>query len=287
MIGVTGATGGVGGRVAARLAERGVEQRLVVRDPSRAPALDGAEVRQAANYDQGDEMREALEGVDTLLLIPGEEHPRRIEQHKSAVDAAVSAGVERIVYTSFVGAAPDSTFTLARHHWATEEHIRAAGVAFTFLRMNMYLDFLPFMVGADGVIRGPGGDGRLGAVTRDDLADVAAVVLTSAGAHDGATYEVTGRESITLADAAATMSEISAKEISFHDETMDEAWASRRVSSGAEDWEIEGWVASYLAIAAGDLDVVTDTVQRIAGHEPVTLEEFVRAHPNSLDHVHP
>lgn len=286
MIGVTGATGAVGGRVASRLAERGVRQRLIVRDPARAPALDGAEVRRAANYSRADEMRDALDGVTTLLLVPGEEHPDRVEQHRTAVDAAVVAGVERIVYFSFVRAAPDATFTLARHHWATEERIRAAGVRFTFLRMSMYADFLPFMVGADGVIRGPGGDGRLGAVLRDDLADVAAVVLTDDSGHDGATHDVTGSEALSLADAAATMGRASGRPITYHDETLEEAWASRR-PSGAPDWEIEGWIASYRAIAAGDIDLVTDTVERLTGHAPTTLAEYVRAHPELLDHVKP
>lgn len=286
MIGVTGATGAVGGRVAGRLAQRGERQRLVVRDPARAPGLEGAEVRQAAGYAHGEEMRRALDGVTTLFLVPGEEHPERVEQHRTAVEAAAAAGVERVVYLSFVGAAPDATFSLVRHHWATEQAIRAAGPRFTFLRMSMYLDFLPFLVGPDGVIRGPAGDGRLGAVARDDLADVATAVLTDDSGHDGAIHDVTGREALTLGEAAATMAEWSGRTISFHDETLDEAWASRR-RSGAPDWEIEGWLSSYVAVAAGDLDLVTDTVERIAGHPPATLAEYLRAHPDSLDHVEP
>jgi NAD(P)H dehydrogenase (quinone) len=283
-IGLTGATGELGGRVARRLAKRGAPQRLVVRDASRAPRLDGAEVRTASGYSAPDEMRAALEGVDTLLLIPATEAIDRAEQHKSAVDGAVAAGVSHIVYLSFVGASPDATFTLARHHWATEEHIRASGVSFTFLRMSLYMDFIPFMAGADGVIRGPAGDGRVGAVLRDDIADVAVEVLLDPGAHDRETYDVTGREAFTLAEAAATMARLSGKPIRFEDETIDEAWASRR-PSGEPDWIIEGWVSSYVAIAHGELDVVSDTVRRIVGHEPVTLPEFAGAHPESLEHV--
>jgi uncharacterized protein YbjT (DUF2867 family) len=287
VIGVTGATGELGGRVARRLAERGVAQRLVVRDASRAPDLQGAELRTApSGYSAPDEMRAALEGVDTLLLIPAAEAIDRTEQHKSAVDGAVAAGVRHIVYLSFVGAAPDSTFTLARHHWATEEHIRASGVKFTFLRMNLYMDFIPFMVGADGVIRGPAGDGRIGAVLRDDIADVSVEVLLDPGAHEGQTHDVTGREAFTFGEAAETMARLSGKPIRYENETIEEAWESRR-PSGEPDWIIEGWVSSYVAIARGELDVVSDTVKRIAGHEPVSLEEFVSAHPESLEHVQP
>ena len=72
-------------------------------------------------------MRAAFAGADTVFLIPAAESADRVEQHQTAVDAAVAAGVGRIVYLSFLNAAPDATFTLARDHWATEQHIRATG----------------------------------------------------------------------------------------------------------------------------------------------------------------
>src|SRR5215213_7382805 len=102
LIAVTGATGEVGGRVARRLADRGIAQRLVVRDASRAPQLDGAEVATMTGYGDRESVRAALEGVGTLFLVPGEEATDRVEQHKTAVDAALDGGVERIVYLSFL-----------------------------------------------------------------------------------------------------------------------------------------------------------------------------------------
>ena len=268
-VAVTGATGELGGRVARRLADRGQEQILVVRDAARAPAIEGAEVREASKYGAREEMQRALEGAHTLLLVPAAESQDRIEQHLTAVDAARDAGVERIVYLSFVGAAPDSTFTLARHHWATEEHIRATGVRFTFVRMSMYMDFIPLFADEHGVIRGPAGDGRVGAVLRDDIADVCGAVLTQGG-HDGETYDVTGPRAFSLAEVAEELGVV------YEEETVEEAWESRR-ASGAQDWMIEGWVTSYLAIAAGELDLVTDTVQRLAGHPPVDLVDWLRS----------
>src|SRR3954471_7300672 len=98
LIAVTGATGAVGGRVAARLAEAGAHQRLIVRDAARAPRYAGAEVRQVPGYAAGAEMRVALHGVDTLFLVPGEEAHDRVDQPRTAIDAAVAAGVRHIVY---------------------------------------------------------------------------------------------------------------------------------------------------------------------------------------------
>ena len=284
MIGVTGATGQVGGRVARRLADRGIDQRLVVRNVARAPQLDGAEVRSAIGYDAADDMQDALDGVATLLLVPAAEHPERVAQHKGAVDAAVAAGVKHLLYLSFVGASADSTFTLARDHWETEQHVRARGVDFTFLRMSVYMDLLPTMVDSAGVIAGPAGDGRVGFVLRDDLADVAAAVLAEPRAHAGRTYDVTGPESLSLADAAATMADVTGKRIRFEDETVEQAWESRR-PAGAPDWEIEGWISSYLAIRSGDLDVVSGTVADVAGHDALSLEQYLRATPAALEHV--
>jgi uncharacterized protein YbjT (DUF2867 family) len=270
--------------VARRLAERGVAQRLVVRDPARAPDLARVDVRAApGGYADTEGMRAALEGVGTLLLVPAHESVDRAEQHRSAVDAAAAAGVERLVYLSVLNAAPDHVFTLARHHWATEEHVRASGMRFAFLRMSLYLDFMPFFVAPDGVIRGPAGEGHLAPVARDDLADVAVAALIG-GVPDGATEDVTGGERFTLAEAAAEMARFSGRPISFENETLEEARASR-APSGAPDWEIEGWVTSYAAIAQGEFDVVSDAVRRLAGHEPATLAEYLRDHAGALDHV--
>jgi uncharacterized protein YbjT (DUF2867 family) len=166
LIAVTAATGGLGGRVARRLAAAGAAQRLVVRDPDRAPALPGANVAQA-RYDDPGTVRAALGGVDTLLFVSATEHPDRVGLHRGAIDAAIQAGVRRIVYTSFLAAAADATFTFARDHWHTEQHIRATGVPFTFLRDSLYQDVLPYFVGGDGAIRGPAGEGRFAPVAPD------------------------------------------------------------------------------------------------------------------------
>ena len=145
-------------------------------------------------------MRAAFEGVETVFLIPAGESADRVEQHKTAVDAAVAAGVARIVYLSFFNAAPDATFTLARDHWATEEHIRATGVTWTFLRMNLYMDFIPDMA-VDGVIRGPAGDGR---VSRDPARRRRGRRGRGAAraAQTGETFDLTGPSAFSLAEAA-------------------------------------------------------------------------------------
>ncbi|MDQ4038830.1 MAG: SDR family oxidoreductase [Actinomycetota bacterium] len=273
MIGVTGATGEVGGRVARRLARAGFAQRLIVRDMSRAPVLPGAESMEFAGYADADGMRKACAGISTLFLASARESEDRVEQHKLAIDAARSAGVERIVYLSIIGAAPDATFTFARDHFHTEQHIRTSELDFTFSRQNLYMDLLPLLGGEDGVIRGPADDGRLAPVLRDDVADALLTMLTQPG-HGMATYELTGPAAFTLTEVAAEVSRFSDRPVRFHNETIEEARKSR-AAYGAPTWELAGWISTYTAIAAGEYDVVTDHVQRLTGHRPVSVREFL------------
>src|SRR4029453_14567145 len=100
LIAVTGATGGLGGRVARRLARRGVGQRLVVRNLGRAPELAGAEAA-AASYDDPERLRQAFQGARTLLMVSASEDPDRMRLHANVVDAATDAGGGRAHSTSF------------------------------------------------------------------------------------------------------------------------------------------------------------------------------------------
>ncbi|WP_030439092.1 SDR family oxidoreductase [Actinoplanes subtropicus] len=271
LIVVSGATGRLGGRVARRL---GGEMRLLVRDPARAPQVPGASVA-VASYDDREALLEALRGAETVLMVSAAETPERVGQHRGFVDAAAAAGVRQLVYTSFAGAAPDATFTLARDHWATEEHIRASGLEWTFLRDNLYADFLPFMVGEDGVIRGPAGDGRAAVVAQDDIADAAVAVLRDPAPHAGRSYDLTGPEALTLDEAAEIITRVTGRAARYHPETIEEAYASRK-HYDAPAWQLAAWVSTYTAIAAGELATVTGDVPGLTGHAATGLADLLR-----------
>ncbi len=255
LIGVTGATGRVGGLVASALGDRGVDQRLLVRDPAKVSGY--ADVVRSS-YDEP----AGLEGVSTLFMVSAAEHPDRVGQHLRFLDAVAAAGVERVVYTSFLNAAPDATFTLARHHWATEEKLAELGIPFVALRDSLYADFLPLMKGADGVVRGPAGDGQFAPVAIADVASSAVAALLDPSIVGR--FDLTGPRLVTFAEAAALVG------ATFVDETVEEAWASRR--GLAEDWEVEGWVTSYLGVRSGELAVVSDGVRQLTGRDATSLE---------------
>jgi len=270
---VTGATGHVGRLVAAHLAD--LRPRLVLRDPSRAPQLEGATVAQAS-YDDLEASRAALAGIDVLFMVSAAESRTRRDEHRTFIRAAADAGVRHIVYTSFAGAAPDATFTLGRDHFDAEQAIRESGLTHTFLRDNFYLDVLPLFADEEGTIRGPAGDGRVAAVARADVADVAAVVLRNPVDHAGATYELTGPEALTFAEAADRASAALGRPMRFEDENVEDAYAWRRAAYGAEDWQLDAWVSTYTAVASGQVAEVTDDVHRVTGRDPRSLEDVLR-----------
>lgn len=272
-LGITGSTGHLGGRVARLLAAAGSEQRLVVRTPAKAPVLPRTTVAQASYVDR-DAVRRALEGLDTVLMVSAGEAERRVDEHRAFVDAAAAAGVRHLVYISFYGASADATFTLARDHHLTEQHIEQSGMAWTFLRDNLYADFFAVMAGDDGVIRGPADGGRVAAVAQDDVASAVTAVLLACAAHEGRTYSLTGPEALTLAEAAATMTRVLGRRYEFVDETVEEAYASR-AAYGAPGWQLDAWVSTYTAIASGELAGVTQDVERLTGHPPRSLADVL------------
>jgi uncharacterized protein YbjT (DUF2867 family) len=265
----------VGGTVARSLSDEGMPTRLVVRDAGRAPDLEDAPVV-VAEYGDREASLAALEGVEVLLMVSAAENEHRLAQHRSFVDAARDAGVAHIVYTSFIGASQDCTFTLGRDHWATEEHIRRSGMQFTFLRDNFYADFMQYMVGEDDVLRGPAGEGRAALVARSDVAAVAAAVLRDPGAHAGASYDLTGPEAVSLTEVATILSGALDRPIRYHAETVSEAYLSRE-RYDAPEWQVDAWVSTYTSIAKGEMAGVSGDIERITGQAPLSLAEVMGA----------
>lgn len=273
-IAVTGASGHVGGDVARQLASTGEHPvTVVVRDAARVPDVAGVDVA-IASYGDGDAVARALARTDVVFMVSAAEHADRVQHHRTFVEAAVRAGVSHIVYTSFTGADDGSTFSLARDHGATEQAIRDSGLEYTFLRDNFYLDVLLEYGDEHGVIRGPGGSGRTAAVARADVADAAASVLRHSEEHRKTVYDLTGPEALSLTEFAARASAASGRPYRFVDETLDEAYASR-ASYGAPPWQVDAWVSTYTAIAAGELDRVSDDVRRLTGHGARSLEDVI------------
>ncbi|WP_261623355.1 SDR family oxidoreductase [Nesterenkonia marinintestina] len=280
LIGITGATGAVGGRVARRLDAEGHRLRLIVRDPSRLDPLperaaeDGPPIEvRTASYSDTDAALEALRGVDVLFMVSAAESPDRLREHLTFIDAAADAQVPHMVYLSFTGASPRATFTFARTHFRTEEHLRNSGMAWTILRDNFYFALLEAMAGQDGIIRGPAGEGRVAAVSHSDVAASAAAVLRTPRDHVEQTYELAGPEALSLGQIARTLTASTGRRITYRRESVREAYASRG-DYGVQQWQLDAWVSTYTAIAAGELERRSD-VARLTGRPPMTFDQHL------------
>lgn len=280
MILITGATGHVGRRVAEILSQRGLNLRLMGRDTAKLPKLPNSE-QIGADYADPASLDKAMVSIERAFIVSGHSAPgQRAREHRNAIQAAARAGVKHLVYTSFQGASPDSQFPYSRDHYETEKYLEESGIPFTALRDSMYMDMLAEMPDGHGVIRGPADNGAAAFVSREDVAQVAATILSDADPLTG-TPDLTGPEALTLDQAARRLSTITGRNLRFEDESA-EVGRKWRAATGAKEWQVETWVGSYLAIAAGELAPVSDAVERIIGRQPLKLEDYFQQHSELL-----
>ena len=274
---VTGATGKVGGSIAALLSARGLPQTMLVRDAARAPDLPGAHVV-VADFRDAASVRAALLPGDRVFMVSVHEAVEaRIAAHRSFIAAAAEAGVGLLAYLSIVNPSPTAAFHHGRSHYATEQMILESGLPYAFLRMNLFLDDLPLWFDPDGVCRGPGGEGKVSLISRDDTAAVSAGVLAGPG-YEGTALDLTGEESHTLRELAALCSEVLGRSLRYEPGTRD-AWIASRIAAGVPAWDANIGIGSYEALLAGEFDVTSDVVRRVTGTPAESPRAFVEGNP--------
>jgi NAD(P)H dehydrogenase (quinone) len=254
--------------------------RLAARTPGKVADLGarGFEVVHA-DYDDEASLARAFVGARTALVISGDgTNEVRIRQHKAVIDAALTAGVQHIAYTSVINPTPQTRFTLAATHVETEAYLKASGVAYTFLRDNMYaanLDTLLAAASSSGVLAVPGAAGKVSYVLHADVAAAAAAVLTGEG-HENAAYDVTGSEALDAYDVAGTLSEALGRDVATV-EAAPEDFAAHLRGMGLPPFYVEALLSIYAATAAGEYARVSDDVARLTGRPAGSVREHVRA----------
>jgi len=213
-IGVTGATGQLGRLVVEKLKEKGLAENVValVRTPQKAADL-AVEAREF-DYNNPIQLVGALNGIDKLVLISGNELGQRATQHANVIESAKKAGVKWVVYTSLLHA-DTSTLSLAPEHLATEKTLQASGLPYTILRNGWYTENYTGSVAgavAAGAFIGSAGEGKISSAARADFAEAAVAVVTGTG-HENKVYELAGDASYTLAELAAEISKQTGKAI--------------------------------------------------------------------------
>lgn len=278
---VTAASGQLGSLVVDALLRRGAPADSIVataRDTAKLAALAERGVRTAElDYERPDTIAAALDGVDTVLLVSGSEPGKRLAGHRNVIDAAVAAGVAKLVYTS----APKATtfdWALGAEHRATEEAIAASGLPAVIVRNNWYVENYVADVqrAADsGVIAASAGDGLVAAATRADLADGAAVVLLEDG-HLGQVYEFGGDVELSYDDIAAAAAEVLGREVAYARLSTEEHVAA--LEAVGLDAGTAGFVAGIdTGIREGVLAGADGTLSRLIGRPTTPFAEGLRS----------
>jgi NAD(P)H dehydrogenase (quinone) len=284
---VTGASGHLGRLVAEELLERlpASELILVTRHPEALEDMTerGVSVRYG-DFDEPQSLPAAFDGAERMLLISTLAVGRRLPQHQNAIDAATTAGVEHIVYTSFLNpVARHPVGAIATEHGETEELLRNSALRWTILRNATFAE-LQVQPGALAVAGGKlytnAGEGRLSYVSRRDVARVAASVLTGEG-HAGMTYDVTASEALSQRDLAELLSEVSGRAVKLvplGDRVL--TWGLTR--NGAPKPVAKAIAAFGRAIREGYYEVVDPAAATITGHPPTSMRDVLIAHRGDL-----
>ncbi|GHC76499.1 NAD(P)H-binding protein [Streptomyces flavofungini] len=265
MLMITGATGALGKLVTARLADR--DDVLV---GTRAPAPGQRRV------DFDDPSSLDFTGVTTLLVISAgaAEDDVVAARHEAVITAAEKAGVGHLVYTSLSGDGDHLTYALA-HRW-TERRLLRSTLRWTVLRNGLYAEFLAAIAapGPDGTIAAPLGDGRLAAVARADLADVAVRVATDPAPHAGRTYELVGEQPLSGTDLAEALGG------RYQPGTLTATREAITTAAEALPFQVPMLLSTYSAIAGGFLDgtsIADNQLRALLGRAPRSALEVYAA----------
>ncbi|MEJ2859876.1 SDR family oxidoreductase [Actinomycetospora flava] len=278
---VTGASGHLGRLAVDALLRRGVPARNVfalVRRPDKAGDLAdlGVGVREA-DYDRPETLDAALEGIERLLLVSSPTVGNRVEQHTNVLRAADAADVGFVVYTSVLHA-DETELVLAPEHAATEDALQGSGLPFAVARNGWYTENYTGRLDeylARGEIVGASGDGRVSAATRADYAEAAVSLLTGDIADQQGYWEL-GGPAFTMADLAATITEVTGTDVSYRDLAPEE-FADGLRRAGMDEDTAAFVTALETSAAEGELATDSPALENLLGRAPTPLVDAVRA----------
>ena len=280
MIAITGATGLLGQHVIENLLQTVPAGQIVaiVRNPAKGASLSrkGISVRQADYNDEASLIR-ALQGVEKLLLISSSEIGQRVTQHRNVINAAKSANVKFIAYTSLLHA-DTSPLILHTEHVETEKMLADSGILYTLLRNGWYTEnYLASVPAAleHGVFIGAAGDGKIASAARADYAAAAARVISEDG-HAGKVYELAGDEARTLSHLAKELTEQSGKNVVYQNLSQADFVAALK-NAGLPDELSEMLADSDVGASVGGLFDDSHTLSKLIGRPTTTLAESIKS----------
>ena len=281
---ISGATGTVGREITKRLSSQKVPFRAMVRSRKGAEelaALEGAEVV-VADFNNAALLTNALIGIDRAFLLTNSSEQAEGQQ-RGFVDVAKRVGVKHIVKLSQWAAETDSPVRFLRYHALVEQHIRESGVAYTFLRPNLFMQgLLAFreQIIAQGKFFAAAGDAKISVIDVRDIAAVAVAAMTGES-HAGRTYDLTGPEALTHAEMAQKLSKALGRTIEYTDVTP-ELMMESLLAIGLPRWQVEGLIEDYAHYRRGEASTIASGVQLATGDKPRSFDEFAHDYASAL-----
>ncbi len=253
----------------------------------------GVQVR-IGDYDDPDGLTDAFKGGERLFMLSAMKvGPVRQREHKNAIEAAINAGVKYLVYTSYIGGEKDNAEAIVTvdHHY-TEELIKLSGLQWNVMRDSMYMQTMAnqmAQVGFDtGNWRVNEGDGRIGFVAREDCIRVAVALLLGKGEPHTA-YDITGSEALSYPDIFRMVMTLAGRDdveyLEVSDDELYAFWDSLHVpreatgdfSRSPTPWCSDDMVSYGRCVRQGDMDLVTDHVEKLTGRKPIRMGEILAA----------
>ena len=271
---ITGATGHIGTELLKALERQGLEAAVMT---SRSGHSVPGHRTIHGDFADPASLRSAFAGFDTVFMVQPLA-PQMVEYGLHAVAAAQEAGVRNIVRSSGAGSDSTSPFSIARAHGQVDDAVRASGLNWTLLQPTSFMDnHLTYNTEAikGGATYAPHGNGAVALIDVRDIAEVAALVLTDPGAHQGQTYQLTGGEALTDAEQMALISQAVGHGVAYVD--IPEAAAVEAMNGMGFPAILVDWLMSLNAvIKAGYAAGVSPDVERLTGHAPRTFAAFVK-----------
>ena len=284
MILITGATGANGTELTKLLSSRGVPVRAMVRSADNVEEIAGLPRVElvAGDFDQPQTLARALGGIERAFLLTNSTE-RAEAQQRAFVEAARRTGLRHLVKLSQYAADENSPVRFLRYHAAVERAVREAGITYTFLRPNLFMQgLLGFgkTIKAEGKFFAAAGDARISAVDVRDNAAVAAAALTGPG-HENKTYTLTGPGALTHAEMAAAISGAVGRLVAFVDVSPD-AMRDALLGMRMPPWQADGLIEDYAHYRRGEAAATAAGVQDATGQTPRPFGDFARDYASAF-----
>jgi uncharacterized protein YbjT (DUF2867 family) len=279
MILVIGGRSKIGSAAIGELRARGERVRALARSGEGAGLPDGVEIV-AGDLADPASLDAAMSGVDRVFLLCGP-NENEVALNRNAIDAAKRAGVELLVRSSILGSDSESASTFVRDHGICDEYLHEAGVEHAIVRPNMFMQNIPEStipsIGDDGVFYANAGEARISMVDTRDVGAVAGALLAGSS-HERGAIDVTGPEALSYHDVATKLSTRLGRPVRYV-AVPDEAVAQALSGMGMGAWMVNSLVELFEDYSRSGTDgyaaQVTDSVQRLTGRAPRTLDELI------------